>query len=337
MKKIIILFFIMFYPLQSFSDEPGIISLMYHRVGEGKYPSTNVSTEMFKQHLQAIETSGLIFIEPAQFKNQILEGKPFSKRYILLTVDDAFKSFYQNAWPVLKEKKIPFILFVNTREITSKHSNYMSWDQIRELKNSGLVTIGGHSWSHEYFINMKLEEVKKDIQKSHDDYQKQLKQIPDLYAHTFGETSSDIIKLIRDFNYKIIFGQHSGVISRNENINYLPRFSLNENYGKMKRFQNILKSRAFNIKSYEPKTILLNQSNNPTNMKLSFDENVKGINCFDNSGGDWKNTKINFISSNQIELIFDQPFKKRRGRLNCTMPSKEGLIKWFGYQYSVVN
>jgi peptidoglycan/xylan/chitin deacetylase (PgdA/CDA1 family) len=337
MKKIIILFFIMFYPLQSFSDEPGIISLMYHRVGEGKYPSTNVSTEMFKQHLQAIETSGLTFIEPAQFKNQILEGKPFSKRYILLTVDDAFKSFYENAWPVLKEKKIPFILFVNTREITSKHPNYMSWDQIRELKNSGLVTIGGHSWSHEYFINMKLEEVKKDIQKSHDDYQKQLKQIPDLYAHTFGETSSDIIKLIRDFNYKIIFGQHSGVISRNENINYLPRFSLNENYGKLKRFQNILKSRAFNIKSYDPKTILLNQKNNPTNMKLSFDENVKGINCFDNSGGDWKNTKINFISNNQIELIFDQPFKKRRGRLNCTMPSKEGLIKWFGYQYSVVN
>ena len=337
MKKIIILLFIIFYPFQSFSDEPGIISLMYHRVGEGKYPSTNVSTEMFKQHLQAIETSGLTFIEANQFKKQILEGKPFSKRYILLTVDDAFKSFYENAWPVLKEKKIPFILFVNTREITSKHPNYMSWDQIRELRDSGLVTIGGHSWSNEYFINMKLEEVKKDIQKSHDDYQKQLKQIPDLYAHTFGETSSDIIKLIRDFNYKIIFGQHSGVISRNENINYLPRFSLNENYGKLKRFQNILKSRAFNIKSYEPKTILLNQKNNPTNMKLSFDENIKGINCFDNSGGDWKNTKINFISNNQIELIFDQPFKKRRGRLNCTMPSKEGLIKWFGYQYSVVN
>ena len=92
----------------------------------------------------------------------------------------------------------------------------MSWDQIRELRDSGLVTIGGHSWSHEYFVDMKLEEVKEDIQKSHDDYKKQLKKIPDLYAHTFGETSSDIIKIIRDFNYKIIFGQHSGVISQNE-------------------------------------------------------------------------------------------------------------------------
>jgi len=337
MKKILVLFFIILYPLDVLSDEPGIISLMYHRVGEGKYPSTNVSTEMFNEHLQIIESNGLKFIEPDQFKNQILEGKPFSERYILLTVDDAFKSFYQNAWPVLKEKKIPFILFVNTREITSNHSNYMSWDQIRELRDTGLVTIGGHSWSHEYFVNMKLGDVKQDIQKSHQDYQKQLKKIPDLYAHTFGETSSDIIKIIRDFNYKVIFGQHSGVISQNENINYLPRFSLNENYGKIKRFNNILKSRAFNMKSYEPKTILLKQDNNPTNMKLSFNENVKGINCFDNSGGNWKNTKINFTSNKEIELIFDQPFKKRRGRLNCTMPSKGGLIKWFGYQYSVIN
>ena len=108
MKKILVLFFIILYPIDVFSDELGIISLMYHRVGEGKYPSTNVSTDMFKEHLQIIESKGLKFIEPEQFKNQILEGKPFSERYILLTVDDAFKSFYQNAWPVLKEKKNSF-------------------------------------------------------------------------------------------------------------------------------------------------------------------------------------------------------------------------------------
>jgi len=337
MKKIIIFIFITLFPLQSYSDEPGVISLMYHRVGEGKYPSTNVSVEMFNQHLQMIKESSLKYIEPEQFKNQILEGKPFNKRYILLTIDDAFKSFYENAWPLLKENKIPFILFVNTREVSSNHPNYMNWNQIRELRDSGLVTIGGHSWSHEYFVNMKINEVKKDIEQSHKDYLKELKTIPDIYAHTFGETNSDIIKLIRSFNYKILFGQHSGVISLNENINYLPRFSLNENYGKINRFKNILKSRAFNMQSYEPKTILLNQNNNPTNLKLNLKENVKGINCFDNSGGNWKNTKINFITNQEIELVFDQPFKKRRGRLNCTMPSKDGLIKWFGYQYSVLN
>jgi len=337
MKKILVFIFIFFNSLASIADEPGVISIMYHRVGEGKYPSTNVSVEMFKQHLQLIEQSGLKFLEPKKFKQMILEGQSLKERSILLTVDDSFKSFYDNAWPILKEKNIPFLLFVNTREVNSKHSNYMNWDQVRELRDSGLVTIGGHSWSHEYFVDMKIEDVKKDIKKSHEDYKRELKTIPDLYAHTFGETSEAIIKLIRSFGYKIIFGQHSGVISRNENINYFPRFSLNENYGKEKRFKNILKSRAFNIKEYSPKTILLKEDNNPTNLKISFDESVKRINCFDNSGGNWKNTKINFLTNNTIELQFDLPFKKRRGRVNCTMPSKDKLIKWFGYQYSVIN
>ena len=85
MKKILTVLFLLHFTLPSFSDEPGVISLMYHRVGEGKYPSTNVSTEMFQQHLDAIKASGLSYIEPEKFKNQILEGKTFSKRFILFT------------------------------------------------------------------------------------------------------------------------------------------------------------------------------------------------------------------------------------------------------------
>ena len=337
MKKIILAIFLFIYPSILIADEPGIISLMYHRVGEGKYPSTNVSTEMFNEHLKLIEGFQLEFIQPNEFKKMILNGQPLNERKILLTVDDAFKSFYLNAWPILKEKKIPFILFVNTREVSQNHSNYMNWKQIRELRDSGLVTIGGHSWSHDYFVDMKIEDVKTDIEKSHKDYVKELGLVPDLYAHTFGETSEAIINILRSFDYKIIFGQHSGVISQNESINYFPRFSLNENYGKLERFKNILKSRAFNIKEYTPKTILLSKENNPTNLKITFEEDVKQINCFDNSGGKWKNTKINYLNNQTIELVFDKPFQKRRGRLNCTMPTKEKLIKWFGYQYSVIN
>ncbi|MAD14391.1 MAG: hypothetical protein CMI99_05580 [Pelagibacteraceae bacterium] len=111
MKKLFIFLFLLLYSFQSISDELGVISLMYHRVGEGKYPSTNVSVEMFKQHLKAIEESGLKFIEPSKFKKKILGGEEFTERYILLTVDDSFKSFYQNAWPILKEKKNTFHYF----------------------------------------------------------------------------------------------------------------------------------------------------------------------------------------------------------------------------------
>ena len=79
----------------------------------------------------------------------------------MFTVDDGLSSFYENAWPILKEKKIPFILFVNTREVGA--FNYMNWEQIRELHKSENVEIGNHSHSHEYLVDESPETIRDDI------------------------------------------------------------------------------------------------------------------------------------------------------------------------------
>ena len=58
---------------------------------------------------------------------------PKKQKKILITIDDAFKSFYEVAWPFLKKNKIPFILFVSTEPVGNK--GYMTWDQIKEVNN----------------------------------------------------------------------------------------------------------------------------------------------------------------------------------------------------------
>ena len=70
-------------------------------------------------------------------------------------------SFYQNAWPYLKEKKIPFILFVSTEAI-GKYG-YMNWNQIKEIEKEEFVFIGNHSHSHEYLVEYNFNTFKKDI------------------------------------------------------------------------------------------------------------------------------------------------------------------------------
>ena len=111
-------------------DDYGIISIMYHRFEENKYPSTNIKIKDFKEHIRIIEENNISFINPKDFEKELKNNK--SKRKILLTIDDGFLSFYKNAWPILKKKKIPFILFVSTREIGAY--NYMTWDQIKKSK-----------------------------------------------------------------------------------------------------------------------------------------------------------------------------------------------------------
>ena len=74
-------------------DDFGIISLMYHRFEENKYPSTNIKIKDFLNILKIIEDNKIHFVNPKNFENELKNNK--LQRKILLTIDDGFLSFYQ--------------------------------------------------------------------------------------------------------------------------------------------------------------------------------------------------------------------------------------------------
>ena len=82
-----------------YSNDKGILSIMYHRFNEDKYPSTNINIEIFKKQIELIKKEKISFISPEDFRLTFSEVK--LKKKILLTIDDGFTSFYQNAWPYL--------------------------------------------------------------------------------------------------------------------------------------------------------------------------------------------------------------------------------------------
>ena len=167
-------------------EDYGIISLMYHRFEENKYPSTNIKMNDFLKHLEIIQNENINFINPKNFEKELIENK--NKRKVLLTIDDGFLSFYKNAWPVLKKRKIPFILFISTREVGS--FNYMSWDQIIELYKEDFVEIGNHSHTHEYLVDENEDTIKFDIQKSINIFKKKLGKNSDFFSLRIGQAFS---------------------------------------------------------------------------------------------------------------------------------------------------
>ena len=76
---------------------------MYHRFNENKYPSTNIQMDIFKKHIEIIKNNNFKFYNPNIFEKEFNLAKPEKK--ILITIDDAFLSFYENAWPYLKKTK----------------------------------------------------------------------------------------------------------------------------------------------------------------------------------------------------------------------------------------
>ncbi|MDC3204284.1 polysaccharide deacetylase family protein, partial [Candidatus Pelagibacter sp.] len=221
--------------IKYYSKDEGILSIMYHRFNESKYPSTNIEMNIFKEHIQIIKNSDFKFHNPNKFKEQFDTVK--FKKEILITIDDAFKSFYVGAWPYLKENKIPFILFVSTEPVGK--NGYMTWDQIREIEKESFALIGHHSHSHNYLIDESNDKFILDIEKANQIFLKELGYIPNLFSYPFGEYS----KFMRDYiskNFEFAFGQHSGVIDINKDKFELPRFPINEKYGELKRFKSII-------------------------------------------------------------------------------------------------
>ena len=315
-------------------SEKGIIALMYHRFEENKYPSTNIRINDFIKHIELMKNSNIEFIDEKTLKEIILKKKNYSEKKILLTIDDAFLSFYKNAWPILQKEKIPFILFVNTREINNRHPNYMSWDQIREIQKSNLGIIGGHSFSHEYLAFATEDEIIKDINKSIEDYKRELNFNPEIFSYPFGEYSLEVKNIVKKLGYVMAFGQHSGVIHQRSDIFELPRFPINESYGTLDRFSFLLNTSPLPYKFFKPDEKLL-KTNNPPNIEIEFEQNVRNINCFTNEGGSWKKSEITYLDNNWIRVLLKEKYQPRRGKINCTLKMKDGSWGWLGKQFIV--
>lgn len=83
--------------------------------------------------------------------------KPLPEKAVLLTFDDAYKSFYERVFPLLKAFHFPALLAVCGDWVDHSHKlddkkrpygeKYMTWNQVKEVYDSGLVEIGNHSYN----------------------------------------------------------------------------------------------------------------------------------------------------------------------------------------------
>ena len=309
----------------------GIVSLMYHRFNENQYPSTNIKIAIFKKQIEQINNKKINFILPSNFdKNFNLKKE---RKQILLTIDDAFSSFYENAWPILKKEKIPFILFVSTQPV-GKYG-YMTWEQIKEIEKEDFAFIGNHSHSHEYLVEYNFNEFKKDIDTSIRIFNNNIGYNPIFFSYPFGEFSLEQKKYISN-KFKYGFGQNSGVIDLNKDKYELPRFPINEKYGDLERFNFLLDLYPLEYKKILPEDKLILQNDNPPETIIEFfdeQKNLEQINCFSDEGKGWDKSVTELID-NKLYIKFRDKFNFRRGRINCSLNDDIGW-RWLGMQFSI--
>ena len=329
LNKIIIILLItsVLFVSKLFANENSVAVFVYHRFGENNYPSTNIKISQFKKHLEELTKNNYNVVSTEEIVDALINNKDLPEKTVALTIDDAFFSIYKKAWPLLKEKKLPFTIFVSTGPLKSNSKNYMNWEQIKEMDSHG-VTIGHHTKNHLHLVTKEKEKIISEIEEANNDFLKNLGYVPDIFAYPYGEYSSEIKQITKNY-FKAAFGQQSGGIYNGIDIFELPRYSLNEQYGDLKRFKFAANSYGLKIKNILPENKVITDANPPLLGFTLLDDLEGSLKCYPSH-----NIKADLIKlgNKRIEVRFNKAFPKGRTRINCTI-NDNTKWRWSGFQF----
>jgi peptidoglycan/xylan/chitin deacetylase (PgdA/CDA1 family) len=311
--------------------ETNAVVLMYHRFGEHKYPTTNITLEQFESHIRELQSGPYRVLPVTKIAAALQDGAPLPDRAVGITIDDAFLSVYTEAWPRLKKAGLPFTLFIATGVVDGNVPGYMNWNQIREMAEAG-VTIGGHTVSHLHMPDAVPGKVVEEIALSNSRFEEETGRRPEIFAFPYGESSLAVQAAVRDAGFTAAFGQHSGAVGSRLNPFDLPRFALNENYGGLDRFKLAVNALPLPVTDITPAEPLIS-SPNPPAMGFTAGPGLKDFGrlaCFSSHAG---RARLERLGERRIEIRVEAAFPKGRTRVNCTLPAEGGRWYWFGRQF----
>ncbi len=311
-------------------------TFIYHRFDESRYPSTNISSEIFSEQLAYLKEHNYTLLSLGEVARRLMEGEALPEKAAALCIDDAFSSFAEVALPLLQQYDFPVTLFVNTDAVGTP--GYLDWAELKQLQQQG-VEIGNHTATHDYLIELQPGEdfagwksrIRADIAKAQQQLETQLGVKAELFAYPYGEYTPALVQIVMEAGFLAAFAQQSGVIHAASDRFLLPRFPMGGPYATVKGFISKLRMKPLLVAEEVPLSPLLDE--NPPELQLKIDTKdvrLGQLNCF-----------VQGANSCQVEAIDGQdgwfrvtaaqPLASRRNKYTLTAPGIAGGWHWYSH------
>ncbi len=197
--------------------------LMYHSVADDGPPELapyRVSPRAFREQLRYLRRHGYYSTTLEEWGACIAARRPLPGRPVILTFDDGYKNFIENAWPLLERADFKATLFVVTEKVgqladwdkaASEPLPLMSWQDLKELHAKGLE-IGSHSASHQDFTAIPAEGVMAEGQRARARLREELGAEATVIAFPWGRGNGAVRRVLARSGYRIgltTWGGHS--------------------------------------------------------------------------------------------------------------------------------
>lgn len=225
--------------------------LLYHRFGDDRYPTTSVSMEKFESQMKYLKEEGYRVIRLSELVELLKKGEKIPERTVVITIDDGYRSTYK-AYRVLRKFNFPFTVFLYM-EAVGRYPDFLTMEELEELKNSGLVEFENHSYSHKPFGLIKSTgEFLKDLHKSEKRFQELFGVKPRFYALPFGYYNKEILEILRERGYEAVFTQDPGNVDHTTDLYRIPRQAIVGSWSEMNNFKKKLNREVLPIETFIP-------------------------------------------------------------------------------------
>ncbi|PIQ49160.1 MAG: polysaccharide deacetylase [Cytophagales bacterium CG12_big_fil_rev_8_21_14_0_65_40_12] len=323
-----------------FAQRNEVVSLVYHRFGDDRYPSTNISLSTFEKHLKYLKEEGFESVTFSQGIKMITSDAVKGKT-VAITIDDGYLSFFENGLPLLKRYGFTATLFVNTSTIGG--NDFMDWEQIKKAQIEG-IEIGNHSNTHPYFLDVSERTsesfFRQEIESSQAQMTQALGQAPIVFAYPYGEVNEEMKPILKEMGFIGAAAQNSGVIHAGSDLFQCPRFPMSESFGTLTQFKEKVEMRGLEVIKAEAISTGYNGSIDKPRINLEFKEEglfVESMQCFVQGSECLKSVQIYRDGLVKMAIRPKTALSSRRTLFTITIPDNDGNWHWYSYLWVIPN
>ena len=249
--------------------EVSVPILMYHhlipkgtQVGDGdKYNQAILTVEQFQEQMAFLASRGYTTIDFDEYYQWVEEGTKLPEKPIIITFDDGYESNYRYAFPILKRYGFKATIFVivsrrpdfNPKSYEPRKLTHMSWNQMRAMSLSGLISFHSHTYDLHHFVEVDergrkdralvaraylpdkkrretekehLAKVRKDLELAKKTMEKELGKEVNVISYPFGASSKKVQGIAQELGYTMGVSVVPGYNHKDQRLMALRRINI---------------------------------------------------------------------------------------------------------------